>query len=239
VADVSMEARLVALGEVMTFPSPETLVDDVLDQLGPGRRWWRRPAWAAAAAVVLVVAVVAAVPGSRRTVARWLGFDSLRIEWVEDLPAASPPEPASGMTLAEAAARAGIDPFVATTLGEPVDVEAPGGRYVAVHYRDGDVDVIVATLPGRLDEGSFGKLVASGATVTGVDVDGTPGYWVAGGDHVFAYLDDSGRRRDVRVAADTLVWQRGGVLVRVEGDMSLDRALEIAGSLRAPPTSEG
>ena len=88
--------------------------------------------------------------------------------------------------------------------------------------------MIIDTLPGRLDEGLYVKLVESGVQVTAVDVDGRPGYWITGEPHVLMYRDADGNVREARLAADTLVWQDGDVLVRVEGDMPLERALEIA-----------
>ena len=42
------------------------------------------------------------------------------------------------------------------------------------------------------------------------------------------YRDADGDVREARLAADTLVWQDGDVIRRVEGDISLARALEIA-----------
>ena len=50
------------------------------------RRRWRRPLLAVAAAMIVIVATTLAVPGSRRAVARWFGFDGYRIERVVDLP---------------------------------------------------------------------------------------------------------------------------------------------------------
>ncbi len=170
-----------------------------------------------------------AVPGSRRTVARWLGFDELRIERIEFVPPTVTVAPA-GLTLDEAAARAGVRPLIAPELGDPISIEAPLGRYVIVQYDE----AAVATLPGTLDEGSFGKLLDAGAEVTTLDVAGVPAYWITGGPHFFLYVDDEGQMQEARPSADTLVWQRGDTIIRVEGDITLERATEIAESLREP-----
>lgn len=45
------------------------------------------------------------------------------------------------------------------------------------------------------------------------------------------YLDDGGVAREARPAADTFVWQRGDDIVRIEGDVTLERAIEIARSV--------
>ena len=71
--------------------------------------------------------------------------------------------------------------------------------------------------------------------ITTVDVGGATGYWISGDPHVFLYEDGDGVIREVRTALDTLVWSRGDVVVRVEGgDLTLERALEIATSVREP-----
>ena len=120
--------------------------------------------------------------------------------------------------------------MVAPELGPPRVVQAPLGRSVVVRYDE----ALVATLPGTLDEGVFGKLGTAGLDVRAVEVGGAPGYWISGGPHVFLYTDADGVAREVRAAEDTLVWQRGDVIVRIEGDLTLERAQEIAAVLREP-----
>jgi hypothetical protein len=230
VADLTLEERLTALGETLEFPRADSLVADVLAEL-PARPWrrWARPALAAAAVLLVVAVVVAAVPDSRHAVARWLGFERLRIEHVvrlrEDVP---PARLGPAMSLDDAAAVAGVVPRVADGLGEPLSVHAPGGRYVAVRYAVDGRDVIVATLPGRLDDGFFRKLVDAGGEVVAVEVAGRPGYWITGADHALLYLDADGAVQESRMAADTLLWQEGDDIVRVEGEIPLERAEAIA-----------
>ena len=96
-ADVALEDRLRALGEALEFRDEETLVDDVLAALDvrpPSR--WRRPLLVAAAVVLVAMTIALAVPSSRETIARWLGFDDYRIERVDVVPPTItvPPEPA-------------------------------------------------------------------------------------------------------------------------------------------------
>ena len=177
-----LEQRLAGLGTSLTFPRADTLVDDVLAEIAAPVRRWRRPLLAAAAVLLVVAAVVTAVPDARHAVARWLGFESLRIEVVDRIP--------------------------------PDLVEAA---------RLTPADVIVETLPGRLDDGLYVKLVESGVQITQVDVDGQLGYWITGEPHVLMYRDADGEVSEARLAGDTLVWQDGDVIRRIEGDISLDR----------------
>jgi hypothetical protein len=189
-AELTLEARLVAMGEELVFPRAETLVDDVLETLeqpGVARSRWRRPLLVAAAAVLVAVAVALAVPGSRRAVARWLGFEGYRIERVVELPdvAAAP---------------------------------APAGPVV---------------VRGSLEEMTFGKLVEAGTKVEVVSLNGRTAYWISGDQHLFFMYRRNGSIREQRLAGNTLVWQDGDQIVRVEGvGLTLEQALAIAGADR-------
>lgn len=184
---VELEQRLTRLGMALTFPRADTLADDVLSEIAPARRWrWRRALLTAAAVLLAVATVVAAVSETRHAVARWLGFESLRIEVVER-----------------------IAPDLVPDTAPPTDL-------------------IIETLPGQLDDGLYVKLVESGVQITQVSVAGRLGYWITGEPHVLMYRDADGDVREARMAADALVWQDGQVIRRIEGDITLDRALEIA-----------
>ena len=230
--ELDVERRLTVFGASLRFPGEDELADHVVSRIErrPAIRW-RRPLLAAAAVLLVVASAVVAVPSTRHAVARWLGFESLRIEVVDSLPApVTVPPPPAGLTLEEAAAQVGVRPLVAPGLGEPVAIEAPLGRSILVRYDE----VIVQTLPGLLDAGLFGKLGTTDAVVMPLEVDGAPAYWISGAPHVFLYEDDEGVPREVRTAGDTLVLSRGDVIVRIEGDLTLERAVKIARSLREP-----
>ena len=190
-AELTLEARLRAMGEALEFPRVDALADDVVGELGAPRALgdlaalhrWRRPLLAIAAVVLLAVAVTLAVPGSRRAVARWLGFDGYRIERVVHLPDVD-------------AAPAPIGPVVTQ---------------------------------GDLTTQAFSKMVMMGTDVQEVDVNGRPGFWISGGEHLFFTYDRGGAPRMQRLAGNTLVWQEGHKIIRVEGvDLTLDEALRIA-----------
>ena len=91
----------------------------------------------------------------------------------------------------------------------------------------------------------LGDLTAAGiecdeakVTVMGVvqevTVGGEPGYWFSGEPHFFTYLDATGQVRDeqTRLAGNTLIWQRGDLTLRLEGQLSKEEALRIAESMR-------
>ncbi len=78
------------------------------------------------------------------------------------------------------------------------------------------------------------KAVGPGTEVRAVDVDGARGAWLDGEPHAIIFQDTSGNyREDVpRLAGDTLVWERDGLVLRIEGARDLEDALAIARSLR-------
>jgi hypothetical protein len=65
-------------------------------------------------------------------------------------------------------------------------------------------------------------------------VDGEPGLWIEGPRHEFLYrtreLDAA--RDTQRLAGNTLLWKRGPLTLRIEGDLSRSEALRIAESMR-------
>ena len=150
-------------------------------------------------------------------------------------------------TLDEAQAAADHPLLVPTDPGPPDEVylgrEAIGGQ-IAFLYRAGPLlpaspllggaGLLITQAHGTTDSRLAGKLVnAEGAVVEPVSVGGADGYWFAGPPHVFWYLGPDGvdiveSRRQV---GNTLVWERNGILYRIEGSMSKERAMEIAASM--------
>jgi hypothetical protein len=95
------------------------------------------------------------------------------------------------------------------------------------------VSVLITEARGTVDKGFFGKMLGPDATLEEVQVNGHPGYWIAGKPHVFFFMDANGKFRDetMRLATNTLIFDNGGTIVRIEGDLTKAQALEIAKSL--------
>ncbi|MEO8266249.1 MAG: hypothetical protein ABI706_12170, partial [Ilumatobacteraceae bacterium] len=93
------------------------------------------------------------------------------------------------------------------------------------------VGALVSVMPAHIEEGFFQKTLGE-STVRSVDVDGAMGYWIEGAPHelMFAFgnqvLPDS-----LRLATNTLLWQRGDHVYRLEADITLETALRIAASV--------
>ncbi|HEX4981680.1 MAG TPA: hypothetical protein VFV63_08280, partial [Ilumatobacteraceae bacterium] len=138
----------------------------------------------------------------------------------------------------DAVAATGLPLPVAISLGEPVSFHLPGGPQIVARYDVGGRTVLVAVLAGTTDDAAFVKQATSGQ-ITPVDVPGaggesSRGVWIEG-EHVFdVYSTDTDGEvgtKSLRVAGDTLLWERAGTTMRVEGARDLDEALEIAGSM--------
>ncbi|MET8910124.1 DUF4367 domain-containing protein [Micromonospora sp. NPDC004551] len=201
------------------------------------RRRWRH--WLAAALAALLVALL---PPGRAAIADavtgLLRFSGIVIDTtpVPVAPTGVPsPLPAQRSAAFDEAQRHLRFPIrVPAALGAPeqVLVADPDGtgayRVVTLLYRGGALRL--DAFDGQLDP-VFTKQV-SGPGVAWVEVDGDFAIWI-GGPHELAYVDRTGtvRVETARLAAATLIWEDAGVSYRLEGDLTRDEAIRIAGSL--------
>jgi hypothetical protein len=140
------------------------------------------------------------------------------------------------VTLAQA--RAGL-PFrvrAPAALGAPdrvrLSASPPGGRVSLVYT--GPPRLLVTEFRGSHTRTFLEKAVGPGTTVQRVRVAGAPGAWIAGRPHGFIYADAHGviREESTRLAGNVLVWERRGVVFRIEGRIAKAVALRIAASFR-------
>jgi len=210
---------------------------------------------AAALVLVLAASVAAAFVILR-------GLAIIRVEAVPSaVPTARVPgPPGSGLDLgvvvdlATAAARTGFSPLVpaaalpdGTALGRPDSTwvsTAPDTPRLTLVWsaRDGlteapetGVGLLVDELRGTTSEVLVMKLVGPDTNVERIALaDGTAAYWVSGGPHTVLYEAPGGDIREApgRLAAATLVFNRDGILVRVETAAGRAVALAVADALR-------
>ena len=154
------------------------------------------------------------------------------------------------VSIAEARAAAGYQVVVPTDaiLGEPDAVylrAAATSNQVSFLYTvrpgiplstEAGVAALVSELSGgRVDEQFFGKVLDRNTTLENVTIDGQPGFWIQGQPHFFFYnAGVSGRveQETLRLAGNTLIWQRDGLLLRLEAQVDKATALRIAASFR-------
>jgi hypothetical protein len=189
----------------------------------------RRRLAAVAAAVLLALAGgTLAVPEARSTVFRWLGIESVEIRRGE--PSATPGA-ALDLGLPSTVERLGVPVLQAEALGRPGVYATPlpdGTRAASLVY---DGPVLVQTFRAQASP-FIEKTVGMGATAERLDIDGAPAFWITGA-HGFAYESPSGSGFEPQRIADRtlLVERRDGLLLRIEGVRSRERAVAIARSV--------
>ncbi len=97
-----------------------------------------------------------------------------------------------------------------------------------------DVGLLITQFRGRTRPELMKKLVAPGTGVEFVTVDGAEGYWISGDLHILLYESDRGEVQEERsrLVADVLIWERDGVIHRIESALPRDSVLVIARSIR-------
>jgi hypothetical protein len=240
---VSLERDLRSLASSVDWPGEPDVTGVVASRIHDGavpRRSRRRRLALALAVVLAVTLAVLAVPPARTAILDWLGIGGARIVRVEELPAL---DPVPGLEilgdrvdLATARARAGF-PFADPPDGEPAPDEirvAPGIR-VSYLWRDGErVRLLLTQFPGSVDDPALvKKLVGSSTSVEELEVDGDPAVWLEGGPHVVFFVSPAGDVRDDQgwLAGSTLLVDRDGVTVRVEGLLDRDEAVDLVSAL--------
>ncbi len=86
---------------------------------------------------------------------------------------------------------------------------------------------------GAVDEQFFGKTVGPGTTIESVEVGGHKGWWIAGEPHTIVFTDANGNPyfETLRLATNTLLLDDNGTVIRIEGQMTKQQALQIAASI--------
>ena len=239
----ALEHELVALGRALEVPGSPDLTPRVLAAIGT------RPAAPARRRLVVALAVVAlaallatlAIPDARSTLLRFLQIGGARIELVDELPAVSPSPPELELTLGQ---RVSLDEARLRAAFELLELdEEPDAVYLGerdtVWFLYGPPDaprLLVAQTPElEIDEPFIlKKLAASGTSVERVSVRGKPAYFLSGEPHAVVLVDEFGVAitDSARLARDVLVWDEDGGTVRLEGDLTMTDAVEIAEALR-------
>src|SRR4029450_9314828 len=140
------------------------------------------------------------------------------------------------VSLEEARDRADFDVLVPEALGEPDAVyfqtTPPGGMVSLVYGTPDEPRALFTMFRGTVDEVIF-KKVAAGTHIASLRVDGESGYFLSGEPHEFSYFDRTGQYRQeiVRLAGNTLLWERGPLTLRLEADVNREEAVEIARSV--------
>lgn len=229
-----LERSLRELGGELAWPATPRL--DLGFEHRPSRAAWRRPlALGLALALAVLGAVLALSPGARSAFLELFRLKGATVELTETLPQVD----AQRLDFGERVGRAEAERLVGFEL-----LELAGEEPDAVFVRDdrlaslvyGPLErprLVLSQLRGGIYEGFLKKVGASGTSVEPVEVAGQPGLFVSGDEHFVMFRDERGNITDERtyLAGTVLLWNRGELLLRLEGDLTRDDALELAASV--------
>ncbi len=217
--DNDVEAALRDLGRQIHVPEPPDLTASVLTRINAPRR---RNRWLTAlvAALTAFAIAFAVSPAVRAGVQNLLEFAG--VEFRTEAPrSVAPPLPSQEISLDEARAQMPFEIHLPQELGTPDKVTVHEGRFVTLHYGDLRLDQFDGTI-----RSTIGKLLAG----EGIEQIGDK-VWIPYPHRIF-YIDRNGEwhDEDPHGAGQTLIWQRDQVTMRLEGDLTKERALEISES---------
>jgi hypothetical protein len=259
-ADIDLDTALRDLAIALDVPAPAGIAERVRTRIESERPrravapWWRRPIRRSVVLALAALLIAAAAVGA----AIGYGLPGLRILFGPvPSPAAPAPSPSGGagapgallalgtpLTLDEASDLVAFDVLLPPdpAIGPPDAAYLAGHRLALVWGPDpalpgtavADVGLLLIEINATVDEGMIQKIVDSGTPVEAIDVDGAPGYWISGDSHELLFVAPDGEviPDSRRLANNTLVWTRDGVTYRLEADLGLEEALELAVSLR-------
>lgn len=253
---MDLERRLAGLAPELAWPPAPDLRGSVRRRI-VAPPTWHRSAWAlAAAALVVLLAALLAYPPTRTAIADWVNLHT-SIKRTTTLPTPSPEPPGPlgkrlglGDQTTLPAARAAVTwhVFLPAGVGAPDEVylqnppDGPAQGEITLVYAsragipvagETGVSLLITEARGTVNQIFFGKTVGSGTTVEPVDVNGHQAWWISGEPHVF-FFDDAGgntRMETMRLATNTLIVDEGGTIVRIEGNLTRQQALDLAASL--------
>ena len=250
-----LERQLTQLGRELDWPPTPDFTGSVGRAITPAPVRRRRPVFrrsfaiAIAALLILAGGVFAAVPSVRDAVLEFFGLQGATVERREELP--PPPLPAplrlgERTTLDEARESLRFDPLVPEAAGDPAAVyvkrQVPGGSVALAYRPSGDLPearstglgLLVEEFRGDLAPEYFGKTAGQATRIERLRVDGDRAIWLEGAPHFFFYRppNEPFREEQLRIAQNVLLLEHGNLLIRLEGAFELDRAVELARSLR-------
>ena len=259
-----LEQRLSELAGRAEFPPTPAIATKIGRELErrserptPPRRAPRLRVGLIATVVLLLLAAgaAAAVPAARNAVFDLLGLRAETIQRVPELPENVRAQPdwhlgRPAQSLGAARVKLAFAPLLPAGLAGPNgvfvglegrEVEVPGSALTLTYppqaglprSRLTGVGLLVQELRGRFWPGFVGKLTPPDARIEKFEIDGDYAIWVEG-LHDFFFHAGSYRMARSRLAANTLLVQRGETMIRLEAEFEKARAIEIARSL-APP----
>jgi hypothetical protein len=234
-----LELRLTALRDEIAWPETptfEALAFEPAFARKPARRLPLRPLALGFAILLAVLAgVLALSPGARSAFLEIFHIRGATVERVEKLPDVAVQQRDFGKRVS----REEAERFVGFEL---VDLGKPDGIYVSTAERVASVvygsaekpRLVLTQLRGGVWDGFVKKVGSRGTRIEQVTVNGERGLFISGDEHFVMFQDEYGGITDERtyLAGTVLLWNRGPLLLRLEGDLTRAEALELARSVR-------
>lgn len=227
-----LELRLSTLRDEIAWPETPPL-EPTFDRR-PARVSRVRPLALGFAILLAVLAgVLALSPGARSAFLEIFRLKGATVERVDRLPEVEVQAIDFGdqVSREEAERRVG---FELVDLGEPDAVFVRGSRMASLVY--GPVEkprLVLSELRGAVWDGMMKKVGGGGTRIDQVTVDGERGLFISGDEHFVMFFDENGAitNEPTYLAGTVLLWNRGPLLLRLEGDMTRAEALELAESV--------
>jgi hypothetical protein len=256
IADNEFEQRLVVLGTNLQYPGTPDIAGAVRIQLeqAPARgrrsaRLFRQPVllYPILAALVLLGSLLALSPAARSAVASWFHLTGVQIEERQLPPGRLGRTLNLGTRTTLAGAQSSVPFHISLPLaafGEPDEVyvgnRSQMGPSISLVYRarrdlrrasTTGAGLLITEFRARFWDA---KMLPTSTSIEPVRVNRDVGLWLSGTPHALFYIDLHGRllHDTGRLAGNALLWQHGTVTMRLEGRLTLDRALTIAQSMR-------
>ena len=228
-----LERRLQELGAEIAYPATPRF-DLGFDRRRVGAGRLRPLALGFAILLAVLAGVLAFSPGARSAFLEIFHIRGATVEQVETLPEVEAQRLDFGDRVgrAEAARRAGFRLLDLGTEPDAIFVR-PDGLASVVYGDSARPRLVLSQAHGAIFDGFIKKTGGRGTTVRMVTIDGEPGLFVEGDEHFVMFRDETGAIRDDRtyLAGTVLLWNRGPLLLRLEGDLTLGEAVALAKSV--------
>ena len=228
----TIEQRLHDLAGEIAYPS--TPAFDLSFERRRERAPLLRPlALGLAVLAAALAGVLALSPGARSAFLELFHLKGATVELTETLPEVEVQAIDFGQRVSREEAERLVG-FPLFDLGEPDAVFVRGTGVATLVY--GPVEkprLALSQLRGGVWDGFVKKVGGRGTTVENVTVDGEQGLFVTGEEHFVMFRNEDGQITDepTYLAGTVLLWNRGELLLRLEGDLTREQALVLARSV--------
>ena len=227
-----LELRLSALRDEVAWPDtpPFELAFDA-------KRARRLPVRPLALGFAILLAALAGVlafsPGARSAFLEIFHLEGATVERVDSLPEVEVQTIDFGEEVSRAEAERQVG-FELVDVGEPDSVFVRDGRMASLVY--GSVEkprLVLSELRGGVWDGFIKKAGSSRTRIEQVTVGDERGLFISGDEHFVMFLGPDSVITDepTFLAGTVLLWNRGDLLLRLEGDLTRAEALELARSV--------